>query len=82
VDKLLHFALAFVLTTSLNACIPKKDADVLTLGACIGKEVCDSQSPANYFDWLDLASGAGGILAADYVLSVISELPRGTQTAD
>jgi|GEM_PF-6914881 len=72
-DKLLHFALSFVLSASLNSFIPRERANVLTVSVCVGKEVWDYYNPPHSAEWLDLAAGIGGILAADMVVLKIEE---------
>ena len=72
-DKLLHFALSFVLTASLNSFMPREKANMLTVSVCAGKEVWDYYNPPHSAEVLDLAAGIGGILAADIVVLKIEE---------
>jgi hypothetical protein len=75
-DKLLHFALSFMLSASLSSFIPREKAKVLTVSVCAGKEIWDYYNPPHCAEWLDLASGIGGVLAADIVVSRIEEKTR------
>ena len=72
-DKLLHFALSFVLSASLNAFMPKKNANVLSISVCVGKEVWDYHNPPHCAEWMDLLAGVGGVCAADVVISRIEK---------
>lgn len=70
-DKLLHFAISFVLTTCLNTVMPPKQANRVAFSIGMGKEVWDYHNPPHSAEWGDLAADLVGIIAADKALEVI-----------
>lgn len=71
IDKLLHFAISFVLTVGLNTFMPPKDANRATFSIGVGKEVWDHYNPPHSAEWGDIAADLAGILAADKALEMI-----------